>query len=280
MTTVTESINGTLNVAVKTNCPLLGTLSGDLSITPAGTNVIVTAGKIFKTDTINTTSGGNLSIATSGSGNILLSPAGQVQVAAGATLTVDIISTTSAATNLSLNPTGASINCNNKTLINVAGISGGGLNFLSGTVATANATPATIVAFPTVSNTGYILYIETSIITAATVGGNATAGASFTDTVRVYNSNGTVTLPGSDSSGRTTSTSNIDAALSGITVTYVISGTTINVTATGLGATNIGWSSTVWYTSVNTSSVILAPQVMGQLVRLKGGAKAESKRLR
>lgn len=269
MTTVTESINGTLNVAVKVNSPLLSTLSGDLSITPAGTNAIITAGKVFKTDTINTTSGGNLTIATSGAGNILLNPAGQVQVSSGSTLTVDSITTTTAATNLSISATGSSINFNNKNLINVAGISGTGLNYLSGTTATTNATATTIVTFTTASNTNYNLYIETSVVSAGSVGGAATSGATFWDSVRVYNTAGTTTLPGADASGRTASTSNIDAALAGITVSYVVSGTSVNVTATGLASTNIGWTSTIWFTPVSTASVLLAPKIVQQRGRVE-----------
>lgn len=188
---------------------------------------------------------GDLSISSSGAGsNLTLSPgaAGQVRVTGGS-LAADTIVTSVGAVDLSLSPTGSNINCNSKTLTNVAGITGS-LDFRSGNVATTNASATTLVQLATATNVNYTLRSDVSAITPT--GGAATNGASFSDVIRVINKTGTLTV------NVIASSSYLDAALSAITVTYTISGTNLNVTVTGLGGTNISWKGFLWVTQVST----------------------------
>lgn len=110
----------------------------------------------------------------------------------------------------------------------------------AGTVQTTNATPATIITIPI--PTGATVQIIADICAHIL----ATSGASYELMGTYRNSAGTVSLVGANVATLT----NRDAALATATVTFVISGTNVIVTATGIAATTIEWGGFA-YTTVS-----------------------------
>lgn len=104
-------------------------------------------------------------------------------------------------------------------------------DLLAATVQTTNATPTTLVSVPI--PTGAVVVIW------ALVAGRqaATDGMGFVNQGTYRNNGGTVSLVGANASALT----NRDAPLTTATVTFVISGTNVNVTVTGVGGLTLEW---------------------------------------
>jgi hypothetical protein len=149
------------------------------------------------------------------------------------TATINSI-TSNIGTNLVIaSPTGV-IDFGNATISNFAGISANASRYeviAPATVATTDATPTTLYPIPTVSNTAYTL--NTDVIATDLTN---SAASSINIKVLAKNIAGTVTV-----SAITTAVVATDASLAGIAVSYVVSGTDVNVRVTGLAVQNIKW---------------------------------------
>ncbi len=198
---MTTNFTGTVNASVRLNAPTVGTLAGDLALAPAGANVAVAAGK---------------------------------------TLTADAVTTSSAATDLTLNATGPNINCSGKTLTNVGGLVTPVLQAVTaGPAATANATPLALLTLPIPTNTCYL--VEISVAAASPTGAATADSGAWFDRVRVTNRAGVATLVSMQSS------SSADAGLAAATVVHSAAGANLVTTVTGLAGLGVRWSARASY---------------------------------
>ncbi len=154
---------GDVRASQSVSTPNLLTQSGDLTITPAGGYVVVTAGKTLRVTTVGTASGdltlspaGNVVVASgkvlsadtlqaptlgTGSGDLTLSPTGSyVVVASGKTLRVSTLGTASG--DLTLSPAGNVVVASGKVLMAAAGTQAAPAVTLGGDTATGLYRPA------------------------------------------------------------------------------------------------------------------------------------------
>lgn len=228
----TQTINGTLNVTVRVNAPVVGTTGGDLVLQPAGPNVALAAGKVLKADQFTSASAAtDLSLTATGAG---------VAVAAGKALKADQLTTTSAATDLTLNATGANINCSGKNLVNVGGLTTPNLQAVAaGPLATGDATPTALLTLAIPANTSYM--VESSVSAVSPTGGPAVNAAGFVDVMRVTNRGGVLTVYA------VSSTVTADAGLSAASVAYAASGANLVGTVTGVAGLGVRWAALASY---------------------------------
>lgn len=111
----------------------------------------------------------------------------------------------------------------------------GSNSLITGTVTTNTNTPTTVVSIP-LATSGSVMNVKTTVV-ASSGGPAATTGYSSTIQATFQNASGVVTFSGGSTD--VTSTVFTDPAMATITVTYVISGTNINVTVTGLAAATV-----------------------------------------
>jgi hypothetical protein len=172
----------------------------------------------------------------SGTGQIGFSSVGvQSLIVSTSALETSAPITTPGGQNLVLEPSGPNIDCTGHNLINVGSIPTNPNYYqviAPSVLTTTTATPAAIYNVSTMSNYGYTL--RTDIVAVDDTDSTSTASIFITGAAK--NIGGTVTV-----SANVTYGTSIDADLAGVSVSHVVSGTTIAVTATGLASTTIKW---------------------------------------
>jgi hypothetical protein len=139
--------------------------------------------------------------------------------------------------NLVLNPSGPSIDCSNKTLINVAGFSANANRYdvIAPTyvITTDAVTPTTLLTIPLTS--GYTYNIRCDVALAHVTDGTSAGAVVITCTGKDLAGVASVLAPFN------TINKAVDAPLAGVTVQFTVSGSNILVTATGIAATTVRW---------------------------------------
>ena len=126
--------------------------------------------------------------------------------------------------NLGLDSVTATIDCNNCTLINVGGISQGPFqNIVGPRTIISGASTATILSLNTATSTVYNMYIQVAVTNSSDM---SDSGA-YTTSIRIKNVSGIV------SSVLFDSMYSLDATLTGITFSTSMSGSIIDIQATG-----------------------------------------------